>query len=423
MTSEDPVLLQPVTESSGPVEVKMTYSVNWVKVDGSFKHRFHRYLDFGFFEHQIHWFSLFNSFMMVIFLVGLVSLILMRALRRDYERFDDGDIDEIPEINGVIDETGWKQVHSEVFRAPENLPLFSALIGTGYQLLFSLLLVILAAIFNRLYDSRGSITTISIIVFALNSVVAGYVSATTFLEYSSKSDPNWKLVTFHTALLFPGLIVGVLGTLNVLSWVYKATTTVSFFTSVAVFCIFCVQLVLLVVGTQIGRKTFKGSDFPSQNRVIRPIPDTEWYMQRWFICLLGGTLPFGSIFIEMYFIFTSFWNYKFYYVYGFSLLVLAILLVVTVCVSIVSTYFLLNAEDHRWKWSSIMSGGSTAFYVFIYSVFYFYTKTSMSGLFQTAFYFGYMLIFSAALFFLGSAVAYSGTRKFVLTIYENIKSD
>ena len=32
------------------------------------------------------------------------------------------------------------------------------------------------------------------------------------------------------------------------------------------------------------------------------------------LALAGGVLPFGSIFIEMYFTFTSFWNYKFYYV-------------------------------------------------------------------------------------------------------------
>ena len=38
------------------------------------------------------------------------------------------------------------------------------------------------------------------------------------------------------------------------------------------------------------------------------------------IPLLGGILPFGSIFIEMYFILTSFWAYKIYYVYGFILL-------------------------------------------------------------------------------------------------------
>lgn len=66
------------------------------------------------------------------------------------------------------------------------------------------------------------------------------------------------------------------------------------------------------------------------------------------ITLAGGVLPFGSIFIEMYFIFTSFWAYKIYYVYGFMLLVFLILAVVTVCVTIVCSYFLLNAEDYRW---------------------------------------------------------------------------
>lgn len=49
-----------------------------------------------------------------------------------------------------------------------------------------------------------------------------------------------------------------------------------------------------------------------------------------------------------YFIFTSFWQYKIYYVFGFMLLVFLIMSVVTVCVTIVCTYFLLNAEDYRW---------------------------------------------------------------------------
>ena len=67
-------------------------------------------------------------------------------------------------------------------------------------------------------------------------------------------------------------------------------------------------------------------------------------METWAIVLLGGVLPFGSIFIEMYFIFTSFWAYKVYYVYGFMLLVFIILAIVTTCVTIVCTYFLLNSE-------------------------------------------------------------------------------
>ena len=56
------------------------------------------------------------------------------------------------------------------------------------------------------------------------------------------------------------------------------------------------------------------------NAVPRPIPEKKWYMEPWVIVALGGILPFGSIFIEMYFIFTSFWAYKIYYVYGFMLL-------------------------------------------------------------------------------------------------------
>ena len=58
---------------------------------------------------QIHWFSIFNSFMMVIFLVGLVAMILMRTLRKDYQRYSkDDDLDDIERDLG--DEYGWKQV-------------------------------------------------------------------------------------------------------------------------------------------------------------------------------------------------------------------------------------------------------------------------------------------------------------------------
>lgn len=60
----------------------------------------------------------------------------------------------------------------------------------------------------------------------------------------------------------------------------------------------------------------------------------------------GDIFFFPSFF--RYFIFTSFWAYKIYYVYGFMMLVLVILCIVTVCVTIVCTYFLLNAEDYRW---------------------------------------------------------------------------
>lgn len=129
------------------------------------------------------------------------------------------------------------------------------------------------------------------------------------------------------------------------------------------------------------------------NAVPRPIPEKKWFMEPGVIILLGGILPFASIFIEMYvckrffvllfkrlllfryFIFTSFWAYKIYYVYGFMLLVFLILIIVTVCVTIVCTYFLLNAEDYRWQWTSYLAAASTAAYVYVYAIYYFFFKT------------------------------------------------
>lgn len=115
----------------------------------------------------------------------------------------------------------------------------------------------------------------------------------------------------------------------------------------AIWIFLCFPLTLL--GAIIGRNWGSKADFPCRvNPIPRPIPDKVWYAEPMMIIAMGGVLPFGSIFIEMYFIFTSFWTYKIYYVYGFMLLVFIILLIVSACVAIVSTYFLLNSEDHRW---------------------------------------------------------------------------
>lgn len=86
-----------------------------------------------------------------------------------------------------------------------------------------------------------------------------------------------------------------------------------------------------------------------------------------------------------------------YYVYGFMLLVFLILIIVTVCVTIVGAYFLLNAENYHWQWTSFFSAASTAVYVYLYSIYYYYVKTKMSGFFQTSFYFGYTLMFCLGL--------------------------
>ena len=105
------------------------------------------------------------------------------------------------------------------------------------------------------------------------------------------------------------------------------------------------------------------------------------------------------------------------------LLVFVILIIVTLCVSIVSSYFLLNAEDWRWPWMSFMSAASTGGYVFLYGFYYFMAKTKMRGFFQIMFYFGYTGLSCVGLGIMCGTIGYLGSANFVYIIYSNIKSD
>lgn len=73
-------------------------------------------------------------------------------------------------------------------------------------------------------------------------------------------------------------------------------------------CIFVI-LPLTLVGTILGRNLAGTPDAPCRvNAVPRPIPEKKWFMEPLVIIMLGGILPFGSIFIEMYGIFISVLN-------------------------------------------------------------------------------------------------------------------
>ncbi|XP_041364015.1 transmembrane 9 superfamily member 3-like [Gigantopelta aegis] len=406
---------------SAGIKIPFTYEVKWHDSKIKFADRFDKYLDPNFFQHRIHWFSIFNSFMMVIFLVGLVSMILMRTLRKDYARYSkEEDLDDMEKDLG--DEYGWKQVHGDVFRPASHPMLFSALIGTGYHIAIVATCVITFAIIGELYTERGSLLSTAIFVYAATAPVNGYCGGSLYARMGGKV---WIKQMVMSAFMLPTFVCGTAFFINFIAIYYHASRAIPFGTMVAVTCI-CIFVILplTLVGTVLGRNLSGQPNYPCRiNAVPRPIPEKKWFMEPSVIVVLGGVLPFGSIFIEMYFIFTSFWAYKIYYVYGFMLLVFVILAIVTTCVTIVCTYFLLNAEDYRWQWTSFLAAASTSGYVYLYSFYYFFFKTKMYGLFQTAFYFGYMALFSVGLGIMCGTFGYFGTSKFVRKIYSTVKID
>ena len=73
-----------------------------------------------------------------------------------------------------------------------------------------------------------------------------------------------------------------------------------------------------------------------------------WYMHPAFSVLIGGILPFGAVFIELFFILTSMWLHQFYYLFGFLCLVFVILIITCAEITIVLCYFQLCSEDYHW---------------------------------------------------------------------------
>eukprot|EP01061_Rhynchopus_euleeides_P015354 TRINITY_DN2621_c1_g1_i2.p1 TRINITY_DN2621_c1_g1~~TRINITY_DN2621_c1_g1_i2.p1 ORF type:complete len:568 (+),score=233.92 TRINITY_DN2621_c1_g1_i2:63-1766(+) len=411
---------QEIPEEGG--EMRFTYNIDWQPSTVQFEGRFRRYLDESFFEHRIHWVSVLNSFMMVFVLACIVMIVLLRTLRADYARYNMEIEDDATELR---DESGWKQVRGEVFRVPPKHVLLCALVGTGCQLLVLCFCLIFIAIVSVIYTDRGGLLTYGVLSYAVTSSVAGYASGRLFVRYTAVGpaiSKDWKTTMFYTSALFPGCVAFVIFGLNLIAIAYSSQQAIPFTTMVAVILMWlCVSLPLVILGTFIGRHQKKVGHL-RVSQIPRPIPEGRKYGNHLGL-LLGGILPFGSIFIELYFVFTSFWNYKFYYVYGFMLLVYIILILVTMCLAVVYTYYLLNSEDYRWQWASFGMGASTAAYVFAYSVYYFLFKTKMTGLFMTAFYFGYMFLFCAGLAVLCGTISFVSADIFVCRIYLSAKAD
>ena len=142
-----------------------------------------------------------------------------------------------------------------------------------------------------------------------------------------------------------------------------------------------------------------------------------------FNVLMGGILPFGAIFIELFFIMTSVWLQRFYYVFGFLALVLLILVVTCSEIAIVLCYFQLCNEDYQWWWRSFLTAGSSGLYLFAYSIMYFFTQLDIIGFVPTLIYFTYMFIFSALFFVITGTIGFFACYNFVWIIYSAIKVD
>lgn len=179
--------------------------------------------------------------------------------------------------------------------------------------------------------------------------------------------------------------------------------------------------------------------------IPRELPPQPWYydsrgysrfryLSTGVLYIIGGIVPFGVIFVELYFFLSSIWMGHYYYLFGFLFLVIFILTVSTAEISIVITYSLLCAENYHWWWYSVLSPGFSSVYIFFFSIYYFFTSFKMSTLSAIILCIGYVLdrwtlgssymsILSLIFFVFTGFIGFISSYLFVMAIFGAVKVD
>ncbi|RZB38698.1 transmembrane 9 superfamily member 4, partial [Asbolus verrucosus] len=247
-----PQLVDPSTGS----KLYFTYEVEWEVSKISWASRWDTYLAMS--DVQIHWFSIINSIVVIFFLSGILTMIMVRTLRRDIAKYNaDESFDE------TIEETGWKLVHGDVFRPPKNSRFFAAVV------VFAMLGMLSPA-------SRGALTTAAIFLYMFMGLVAGYFSARL---YKTMKGREWKRAAFLTAVLYPAIIACTCFFLNFFIWGKASSGAVPFSTMISLLLMWVfISLPLVYLGYYFGYRKQPYQHPVRTNQIPRQVPDQHWYM-------------------------------------------------------------------------------------------------------------------------------------------------
>ncbi|KAB2080726.1 hypothetical protein ES319_A05G085400v1 [Gossypium barbadense] len=412
----DPNQVVDITEDVG-VDVQFTYSVVWNTTSAAFDTRMDRYSRASSLpiHLKIHWFSFINSVITIMLLIGLLTLLFMRRLRNDLRTFSTGDEEDDKEV-------GWKYIHGDVFRYPRNKSLFCAVMGVGTQLLTLVCSLFVLVCLGILYPyNRGTLCTALVILYSLTSVVAGYTTASFHCQFA---ETGWERSVLLAGIMYAGPLFVISSILNVVAVSYGATAALPFGTIMVIVLLYAfLTIPLLVLGGVIGY-LFR-SEFQSPcatKRYPREIPPLPWYRDTPCQMFLGGFLPFSAIVLELQHLYASLWGYRIFTLPSILFIMFIILILITAILSVGLTYIQLSVEDHQWWWRSVFCGGSTAIFMFAYCI-YFYTRSSMSGLLQFSFVFGYNACMCYAFFLMLGTVGFRSSLMFVRYIYRAVKSE
>lgn len=399
--------------------VSFTYEVVFVKSDIKWPSRWDAYLKME--GARVHWFSILNSVLVISFLAGIVFIIFLRTVRRDLTRYEELDKESQAQMHEEL--SGWKLVVGDVFREPSNPKLLCVMVGDGVQLTgMAVVTIVFAALGFMSPASRGMLLTGMIMLYLFLGIAAGYGGVRLWITVKGSSE-GWRSVSWSIACFFPGIAFVILTFLNFILWGSKSTGAIPISLYFILFLLwFCISVPLTLLGGLLGTRA-EPIKYPVRtNQIPREIPARRY--PSWLLVFGAGTLPFGTLFIELFFIMSSMWLGRFYYVFGFLLIVLLLLVIVCVEVSVVLTYMHLCVEDWMWWWKAFYASGSVGVYVFLYSINYLvFDLQSLSGPVSATLYLGYSLLMSIAILLSTGTIGLLASFYFVHYLFSSVKID
>lgn len=399
--------------------IAFTYEVEFVTSDIKWPSRWDAYLKMD--GARVHWFSILNSLMVIFFLAGIVFVIFLRTVRRDLTRYEELDKESQAQMNEEL--SGWKLVVGDVFREPGNSRLLCVMIGDGVQITgMTGVTIVFAALGFMSPASRGMLLTGMIVLYLVLGTAAGYAGVYLYRIINGTSQ-GWRSLSWSIACFFPGTVFVILTALNFVLWANDSSGAIPislYFVLLSLW--FCISVPLTLLGGYLGTRA-ELLQYPVRtNQIAREIPDRKY--PSWLLVIGAGTLPFGTLFIELFFILSSIWLGRFYYVFGFLLVVLLLLVVVCAEVSVVLTYMHLCVEDWQWWWKAFYASGSVSVYVFLYSINYLvFELQSLSGPVSAILYLGYSLIIAIAIMLATGTIGFIASFLFVHYLFSSVKID
>ncbi|EYE97104.1 transmembrane 9 family protein [Aspergillus ruber CBS 135680] len=437
-------------EDGATLKIPYTYSVYFREENGvDWNNRWELYFNNQEEGSTTHWLAILNSLTISGVLGVAVYVIWSRTIQGDIKGRGDGAMDDTKiklgsskgkQGEGVLEQgadverdadagsdddesiedvSGWKLLHGDVFRVPEYSGLLAPLVGSGMQLFFvisGLLILSCLGILNPSF--RGGFVSVGMGLFVFAGLFSGYFSGRLYKTFGGS---NWRRNTLITALLFPGLAFSLIFILNLFTWAQASSTAIPFGTLVSLVALWLlIQVPLVYLGNWLGYVRASVWEHPTKTTSIaRQVPIQPWYLRSVSGTLLTGLIPFAVLFIELLFLFRNLWQDKsgYYYVFGFLSSVSLILLVTVAEVTIIATYSQLCAENHHWWWQSFLTGGSSAFWIFAYCIWYYMFKLNVTGFVSGLLFFSYSFLACAVYGLLTGTVGFLTAYAFVKRIY------